>query len=183
MVQDILKLTLESLGHTVKKTLCEHFNYTRQELFDIIRVKEIKTYDGLLDTYGKGDGCEICKPAAASIFASLWNEPILEQATIQDTNDRFLANIQRDGTYSVVPRMWGGLTSAKGVYQSARGPVRSEWRREGGTLHLEIEIQSHVDHLEAIFEHFELTEDEANGIRYANAAELFGELEPVLAAE
>ena len=108
MVQDILKLTLESLGHTVKKTLCEHFNYTRQELFDIIRVKEIKTYDGLLNTFGKGDGCEICKPAVASLMASIWNELIAEQDTIQDTNDRYLANIQRGGTYSVVPRIAGG---------------------------------------------------------------------------
>jgi NAD(P)H-dependent nitrite reductase small subunit len=53
-------------------------------------------------------GCEVCKPAVASILASLWNEPILKQDTIQDTNDRFLANIQRGGTYSVVPRVPGG---------------------------------------------------------------------------
>jgi nitrite reductase (NADH) large subunit len=108
MVQDIIKLTLESMGHTVKKTLCEHFNYTRQELFDIIKIKEVKSYNSLLDTVGKGDGCEICKPAIASLMASIWNELITVQDTIQDTNDRFLANIQRGGTYSVVPRIAGG---------------------------------------------------------------------------
>ncbi|MFZ6013990.1 MAG: nitrite reductase large subunit NirB, partial [Bacteroidota bacterium] len=114
MVQDILKFTLESLGHTVKKTLCEHFDFTRQELFDIIRVKGIKSYEALLDTHGKGDGCEICKPAVASLLASIWNELIVEQSTIQDTNDRFLANIQRGGTYSVVPRIAGGeITPSK----------------------------------------------------------------------
>jgi nitrite reductase (NADH) large subunit len=108
MVQDILKMTLESLGHVVKKTLCEHFHYTRQELFDIIRIKEIKSYDHLLNAFGKGDGCEVCKPAVASLLASIWNELIAKQDTIQDTNDRFLANIQRGGTYSVVPRIAAG---------------------------------------------------------------------------
>ena len=114
MVNDILKITLESLGHKVKKTLCEHFDYSRQELYDIIKVKGIRTYDILLSTVGKGDGCEICKPAVASLLASIWNELIAEQDTIQDTNDRYLANIQRGGTYSVVPRIAGGeITPAK----------------------------------------------------------------------
>ena len=59
---------------------------------------------------GGGRGGEICKPAVASILAGLWNEPITEEAhhTLQDTNDRFLANIQRGGLYSVVPRVPGG---------------------------------------------------------------------------
>jgi len=108
MVNDILKITLESLGHKVKKTLCEHFDYSRQELFDIIKVKELKTYNEVLDSHGKGDGCEICKPAVASLLASIWNEPIVHQSTIQDTNDRYLANIQKGGSYSVVPRIAGG---------------------------------------------------------------------------
>jgi nitrite reductase (NADH) large subunit len=114
MVNDLIKLTLESLGHTIRKSLCEHFDYSRQELYDIVRVTGARTFDELLDSHGKGDGCEICKPAIASILASAWNEPVPEQATIQDTNDRFLANIQRGGTYSVVPRIPGGeITPAK----------------------------------------------------------------------
>ena len=108
MVTDILKCTLEELGHTVKKTLCEHFTYTRQELYDIIRATGVKDFDTLLDKHGRGDGCEICKPTVASLLASIWNDLILSQAAIQDTNDRFLANIQRGGTYSVVPRIAGG---------------------------------------------------------------------------
>jgi nitrite reductase (NADH) large subunit len=67
-----------------------------------------------LNIVGKGDGCEICKPAVASLLASIWNELIAEQDTIQDTNDRYLANIQRGGTYSVVPRIAGGeITPSK----------------------------------------------------------------------
>ncbi|MDX2188922.1 MAG: nitrite reductase (NAD(P)H), partial [Bacteroidota bacterium] len=69
---------------------------------------KLKYYDEVLDKHGKGDGCEICKPAVASILASLWNDNILKQSPIQDSNDRFLANIQRGGTYSVVPRIPGG---------------------------------------------------------------------------
>src|SRR5208283_3494018 len=80
----------------------------RQELFEIVKIKRIKTFDHLIQAHGRGQGCEICKPAVASILASLWNEEIIQQATIQDSNDRFLANIQRGGTYSIVPRVPGG---------------------------------------------------------------------------
>jgi nitrite reductase (NADH) large subunit len=93
--------------------LCEHFNFTRQELFDIIKISGIRTYDALIEEYGKGHGCEVCKPAVASMMASIWNEMILKQATIQDTNDQYLANIQRGGTYSVVPRIAGGEITAE----------------------------------------------------------------------
>lgn len=108
LVADILKSTLESQGKVVKKTLCEHFAYTRQELYDLIKIQHIKTYSELLGRYGEGDGCEVCKPAVASLLASIWNEVILKQSTIQDTNDRFLANIQKGGSYSVVPRIPAG---------------------------------------------------------------------------
>lgn len=108
MVNDLLKHQLKAMGKQVKNVLCEHFDYSRQKLLDLVKIKEIKTYEELLDQFGKGDGCEICKPAVASILASTWNELIVKQDTIQDTNERFLANIQKGGTYSVVPRIPGG---------------------------------------------------------------------------
>jgi nitrite reductase (NADH) large subunit len=108
LVKDLLVGTMKSNGVYVKNTLCEHFNYSRQELFDLVKINSVKTYDEVLEHFGKGDGCEICKPAVASILASLWNDLILKQASIQDSNDRFLANIQKGGTYSVVPRIAGG---------------------------------------------------------------------------
>lgn len=108
MLSDLLRETLKSMGKTVNAQICEHFPYNRQELFDLISVKEISTYDQALDELGHGDGCETCKPALASIFASLYNETAVQQETIQDTNDRFLANIQRNGTYSIVPRVPAG---------------------------------------------------------------------------
>lgn len=108
LVGSILNSELQRAGKSVKRDLCEHFAYSRQELFDLVRVRKITTFAELLEQHGRGSGCEICKPAAASILASLWNDHIFEHATIQDTNDRFLANIQRGGSYSVIPRVPGG---------------------------------------------------------------------------
>ena len=110
MVGDVLQAELKARGRAVKPTLCEHFAFTRQELFQIVATRRLRTFADLLAGHGKGHGCEICKPTVASILASVYSEPILEKPhrTLQDTNDRFLANIQKNGTYSVVPRVPGG---------------------------------------------------------------------------
>ncbi len=108
LVTDIVNAELKALGKAKKPRLCEHFAHTRQELFEIISVTGISSFEELIERYGNGAGCEICKPTVASIFASTHNDMILNHATLQDTNDRFLANIQRQGLYSVVPRVPGG---------------------------------------------------------------------------
>jgi nitrite reductase (NADH) large subunit len=108
LVTDLFKAQIKASGKKVSNALCEHFACTRQELFEIIKIKRLKTFEDAIRSHGRGQGCEICKPAVASILASLWNENVVEHTTIQDTNDRFLANIQRGGTYSVVPRVPGG---------------------------------------------------------------------------
>jgi nitrite reductase (NADH) large subunit len=97
-------------GKEVVTRVCEHFGQSRAELFEIVRVTGIRTFAELVDRFGTGSGCEICKPAVASMLASLASGYILdgEQSALQDTNDHFLANLQRDGTYSVVPRVPGG---------------------------------------------------------------------------
>lgn len=110
LVTDIFKSEMKKAGFAVKNHLCEHFEYSRQELYHLVRSQSIKTFEEAIAKHGKGKGCEICKPAVASMLASTWNEHILEKShvALQDTNDYFLANIQRDGTYSVVPRVPGG---------------------------------------------------------------------------
>jgi nitrite reductase (NADH) large subunit len=110
LVKDLIQSTLKAQGVYVRNVLCEHFPHTRQELFDLVKIHGLRTYNEVLNTHGHGDGCEVCKPAVASILASLWNDPILERGNdiAQDSNDRFLANIQKGGTYSVVPRIPGG---------------------------------------------------------------------------
>ena len=110
LVTDLLKSELKQAGVEIKNHLCEHFPYSRQELYHLLRVGQIKSFDDLLSQYGAGHGCEICKPAVASMLASSWNEHVLNtpHVGLQDTNDAFLANIQKDGSYSVVPRVPGG---------------------------------------------------------------------------
>ncbi len=120
MVADLVKESLKTLGKTVKERICEHFDYSRQELFDIVKLRGIQDYDELIDTVGNGHGCEVCKPAVAAIFASIYNETANKQNTIQDTNDRYLANIQRNGTYSVVPRVAGGEITPKQLMAMGR---------------------------------------------------------------
>jgi nitrite reductase (NADH) large subunit len=106
----MLKQLLTVSGVQMSKALCEHFEHSRQELFEIVRIRGIRTFSQLVTEHGRGRGCDICKPAVASILAALGSGYILdgEQAALQDTNDHFLANIQKDGTYSVVPRIPGG---------------------------------------------------------------------------
>ncbi|MDP4213402.1 MAG: nitrite reductase large subunit NirB [Bacteroidota bacterium] len=110
MMKDLLVHTMKLNGKYIRNVLCEHFAYSRQELYDLIKIHGLKSFNEVLDRFGKGDGCELCKPPVSSILASLWNEMILKKGndTAQDSNDRFLANIQKGGTYSVVPRIPGG---------------------------------------------------------------------------
>jgi nitrite reductase (NADH) large subunit len=101
---------LAAQGLEVSTAICEHFQHTRKELEHIIRVEGIRTFNELRNKHGKGLGCDICKPTAANILASVWNDYVLkpEHAGLQDTNDTFLANMQKDGSFSVVPRIAGG---------------------------------------------------------------------------
>ncbi|MFC6884395.1 MULTISPECIES: nitrite reductase large subunit NirB [Actinomadura] len=110
LVKKILDAELTAAGIEVSRALCEHFDHSRAELFDIVRVRGITTFTRLIEEHGRGRGCDICKPVVASILASLGHGHILEgeQAALQDTNDHFLANLQKNGTYSVVPRVPGG---------------------------------------------------------------------------
>ena len=109
-VTDLLRGELAARGIAMSRHLCEHFPFSRQELVHLVKVRAIRDFDTLIEEHGRGLGCEICKPAVASILATTWNEHILDRDKVhlQDTNDRFLANLQRDGTYSVVPRVPGG---------------------------------------------------------------------------
>ncbi|MDH0732781.1 nitrite reductase large subunit NirB [Pseudomonas sichuanensis] len=111
LLKQVFEHELTARGVTVDKSLCEHFAYTRQELYGLVRVEGIRSFHELLERHGKGHvGCDICKPAVGNILASCWNQPIMDPALVplQDTNDTFMANMQKNGTYSVVPRIPGG---------------------------------------------------------------------------
>lgn len=118
LVQTIFNKTMSSMGQEVKNNLCTHFDYSRADLFNIIYVKKLQTFTDIMAQAGKdpaSTGCELCKPAIGSIISSLFNKHLLDadRRGLQDTNDRFLANIQRNGTFSVVPRVSGGEITAE----------------------------------------------------------------------
>jgi len=117
LVKQVMELELAQQGVEVKKDICEHFAFSRQALYHLIRVGEIATFEQLIAQHGRGHGCEICKPLAGSLLASCWNDYLLkpQHLPLQDTNDRYFANIQKDGTYSVVPRIPAGEITPQGL--------------------------------------------------------------------
>jgi len=117
LVTQVMKAEMARRGMAVNNHVCEHFAYSRQEIYHLVRVGNIRSFEELLARHGKGLGCDVCKPVAASVFASCWNEFVLkkELAGLQDSNDYYLGNIQKDGTYSVVPRMPGGEVTPDGL--------------------------------------------------------------------
>lgn len=117
MVKKVVGQELTKLGQTVSNALCEHFDMSRRQLFDAVRVSELTTFSAVIERFGRGRGCDICKPALASILSVLVGAHVLdgENATLQDTNDHVMANLQKDGTYSVVPRMPGGEVTPAGL--------------------------------------------------------------------
>lgn len=110
LVKKLLEAELTAAGATISHALCEHFDLSRQELFETVRVLGLTTWDETLTRVGRGRGCDICKPAVGSILATQHGQYLLDggRGPLQDTNDRALANMQKDGTYSVVPRIPGG---------------------------------------------------------------------------
>lgn len=117
LVKRLVGAELERAGVAVAHGMCEHFAFTRRELFDAVLVAGLTTFSGILARFGSGRGCDICKPAIASILSSLVRAHVLEgeNATLQDTNDHVMANLQKDGSYSVVPRIPGGEVTPEGL--------------------------------------------------------------------
>src|SRR5690606_2235926 len=110
-LKQVFEPELSAVGVVVDRSLCQHFSQTRQELYGIIRVEGTTRFEQLLARHGKGElGCDICKPVVGSILASCWNEPVMDPGLValQDTNDTFMANMQKIVTSSVVPRFAGG---------------------------------------------------------------------------
>ncbi|WP_210725749.1 nitrite reductase large subunit NirB, partial [Arthrobacter silvisoli] len=117
MLKKLLETELSKSGIEVSKALCEHISLSRQELFETIRILELTSFEEIMAKYGTGAGCDICKPTIANILASQNSAYVLDagRGTLQDTNDRALANMQKDGTYSVVPRIAGGEITPDGL--------------------------------------------------------------------
>src|SRR5690606_20674551 len=118
LLKQVFEHELSARGVAVDKSLCEHFAHTRQELYHLVRVERIETFEELLARHGRGHlGCDICKPAVGSILASCWHQPITDPALsrLQDPTDTFKTNMQKNGTCSVVPRTPGGEIPPDGL--------------------------------------------------------------------
>jgi nitrite reductase (NADH) large subunit len=117
LVKKLMTTELEKSGVETSFALCEHFDVSRAQLFDIVRVTGLRTFSEIIGAHGRGRGCDICRPVVASILSSLGEGHVLDtdQARLQDTNDHAMANLQKDGTYSVVPRIPGGEVTPEGL--------------------------------------------------------------------
>jgi nitrite reductase (NAD(P)H) len=130
LVTSIFNTQMKAMGQEVKNHICPHFNYSRADLYNIISVKKLKTLQEVMKEAGNeptSQGCEACKPSIGSIFSSLYNQHVMEKPVhgLQETNDRFLGNIQRNGTFSIIPRVSGGeITPEKLI---VLGQVAKKW--------------------------------------------------------
>ena len=117
MIKKLVGTELAKSGASLSNALCEHFDMSRRQLFDAVRVSGLTTFSAVIERFGNGRGCDICKPALASILSTLVGRHVLdgENATLQDTNDHVMANLQKDGSYSVVPRIPGGEVTPEGL--------------------------------------------------------------------
>lgn len=154
LLKNIVDDEMAARGLEVNTAMCEHFNFTRQEMFHVIKVESIKSFEELIEKHGTGRGCDICKPTAGSILASLWNDYVLEDKHVglQDTNDTFLANMQKNGTYSVVPRIPGGeITPDKLIVLGQVAKKYQLYTKITGAQRVDL-FGARVQHLPAIWE-------------------------------
>jgi len=130
LVTSIFNTQMKAMGNEIKNHICPHFNYSRADLYNIISVKKLKTLQEVMKEAGnhaESQGCESCKPSIGSIFSSLYNQHVMEKPVhgLQETNDRYLGNIQRNGTFSIIPRVSAGeITPEKLI---VLGNVAKKW--------------------------------------------------------
>lgn len=111
--QQLLKAVVPAFEEETERVLCKCIPFGEEKLRDILRSQRLRSVQEVLDIYGNGHGCEVCKPALSYMMDMLWCGDHDEDRSARFINDRVHANIQKDGTFSVVPRMRGGVTSAK----------------------------------------------------------------------
>ncbi len=97
-----------------KKAMCGCTDVSHQEARDAIRDHKLLTIDSVYSTLGwrAPNGCSSCRPAVNYYLISTWPKEAQDDPQSRYINERSHANIQKDGTYSVIPRMWGGETTA-----------------------------------------------------------------------
>ena len=111
LCEKLLRAVTPDFTEETRTTLCSCLPFSYEQLRDIIRGQQLKAVEEVLNIYGNRKGCEVCKPALSYLLDMLWCGEHEEDRSARFINDRVHANIQKDGTFSVVPRMRGGVTT------------------------------------------------------------------------
>jgi nitrite reductase (NADH) large subunit len=113
LVESLLGLTLGGEVECKAKTVCKCTSFTHDDVRRLILEKELKAIPQLMQElhWTTPDGCASCRPALNYYLLCAWPGEYQDEQHSRFVNERMHANIQKDGTYSVVPRMWGGLTN------------------------------------------------------------------------
>ncbi len=128
LCQQLLKAVVPEFQEEVKKTMCKCIPFSEESLREILRSQQLKSVQEVLEIYGNGIGCESCKPALSYMLDVLWCGDHEEDRSARFINDRVHANIQKDGTFSVVPRIRGGVTSPDELRRIADAAEKYEVR-------------------------------------------------------
>jgi nitrite reductase (NADH) large subunit len=117
LVETLLAATLgdEYSGERATKTMCKCTSFGHDEVRKLIIEKELKEIPQVMQElhWATPDGCSSCRPALNYYLLCAWPGQYVDDQQSRFVNERMHANIQKDGTYSVVPRMWGGLTNPR----------------------------------------------------------------------
>lgn len=111
LCEGLLKAVAPNFTDDQTSVLCRCVPFSQDEIREIIRTQKLKSVQDVLDIYGDGAGCEVCKPALSYLLDVVWCGGHEEDRSARYINDRVHANIQKDGTFSVIPRMRGGVTT------------------------------------------------------------------------
>ena len=111
LCEKLLRAVTPDFQEETKTTLCSCLPFSYEQLRDMIRGQKLKSVEEVLNIYGNRKGCEVCKPALSYLLDMVWCGDHEEDRSARFINDRVHANIQKDGTFSVIPRMRGGVTT------------------------------------------------------------------------
>jgi nitrite reductase (NADH) large subunit len=111
LCEKLLRAVTPDFQEETRTTLCSCVPFSYEQLRDMIRGQKLKSVEEVLNVYGNRKGCEVCKPALSYLLDMVWCGDHDEDRSARFINDRVHANIQKDGTFSVVPRMRGGVTT------------------------------------------------------------------------
>jgi nitrite reductase (NADH) large subunit len=115
LVESLLALTLGDDVQSGPKSLCKCTSFTHDDVRRLILEKDLMSIPHVMQElhWTTPEGCASCRPALNYYLLCAWPGKYVDDQKSRFVNERLHANIQKDGTYSVVPRMWGGLTNPK----------------------------------------------------------------------